>query len=90
MEAFGFLYAGGFFVTWIVLYLRADFPPQRGWLEFFLPNLWWFGLMVLKMYAWPLTLGHWLYNGRPPSRWKAVTRLNGRETRKIVRVAASQ
>lgn len=88
MDAFGIIYASGFVVAWIALYVRAEFPPQGGWLEFWLPNWWWFGLMALKMWAWPVTLGHWLYNGCKPSQWKAVTKLEGREVRRIVRVPA--
>ncbi|HWT92863.1 MAG TPA: hypothetical protein VN238_07690 [Solirubrobacteraceae bacterium] len=80
------IYAIGFFATWIALYLRVGFPPHRGWLEFLLPNLWWFALMVVKIWGWPITLAHWIYAGCPPSRWQAVTSLNGREARSIVRV----
>lgn len=89
MDAFAGIYAIGFFISWAVLYMRADFPPGGGWLEFWLPNFWWFVLMILKAWAWPVTLGHWYYNGCRPSQWKAVTRLDGREVRQIVRVGAN-
>ena len=32
---------------------------------------------------------HWLYHGRQPSRWKAVTSIDGREPRRIIRVDRS-
>lgn len=89
MPTVAILYDIGLIVTWVALYLRADFPSgNRSWLEFLLPNLGWFGLMMVKILAWPITAGHWLYRGRGPSTWKAITNLNGREVRMIVRVTS--
>lgn len=87
--ALGFIYAGGFVVAMIALYVRVGFPSVKpDWREFLLPNLPWFGLMVLKAWAWPVTLGVWLYKGRQPSVWKAVTHLDGREVRAIKRTGS--
>jgi hypothetical protein len=86
MQAVGFIYAGGFVVTLITLYVRAGFPGiKQDWRQFLLPNLPWFGLMGLKAWAWPVTLGIWFYNGRGPSAWEAVTEMDGREVRAIRR-----
>jgi hypothetical protein len=81
---FGILYWVGLIITWIALYQRVDFPSN--WREFYLSNIGWFSVMSLKIVAWPITFGHWLYMGRRPSQWKAVTKLEGREVRKIVRL----
>ncbi len=86
-SAVGLIYLGGFIVTWIILYHRAGFPNVKpDWREFLLPNIPWFGLMVLKFWFWPLTLVVWLVNGRGPSRWEAVTEIGGRPARRIVRL----
>lgn len=76
-------------ITWICLYQAVGFPSGGGWLEFVIPNLWWFGLFYLKLVGWPLTAAHWLYFGRRPSRWTAVTNLHGREVRAIMRTQAT-
>jgi hypothetical protein len=88
--AFGFCYLTGFVVTWIALYRRAGFQEiDADWREFLISNLPWFALMIVKFWFWPVTLIGWLIDGRPSSRWRAVTELNGRPVRKIVRVPAS-
>jgi hypothetical protein len=89
VPAFAIVYDIGLIVTWIGLYLAVGFPARGGWLEFVRPNLGWFGLMAVKIVAWPVTVGHWLYHGRRPSRWKAITTLEGREVRRIVRAEQS-
>lgn len=81
---FGFIYLIGFVATWNVLKARAQFPTS--WLEFYIPNIGWFTMFSLKVFAWPLVLVHWLAQGRRPSQWRAVTKLEGRNVRKIVRV----
>lgn len=87
--AIGLIYLGGFIVTWVVLYQRAGFPDVGAdWREFLLPNPLWFILMFMKFWFWPLTLVVWLLTGRGPSRWRAVTEINGRPARKILRVPA--
>jgi hypothetical protein len=89
MQALGFIYAGGFVVTMIALYTRVGFPAVKpDWREFLLPNLPWLGLMLFKAWAWPVTLGIWLYNGRQPTAWTAVTKLDGREVRAIKRTSS--
>jgi len=89
MQALGFIYAGGFVVAMIALYVRVGFPAVKpDWREFLLPNLPWFALMLFKAWAWPVTLGIWLYNGRQPSVWRAVTQLDGREVRAIKRTSS--
>jgi hypothetical protein len=86
MQALGFIYAGGFVVALITLYVRVGFPAiKQDWIEFLIPNFLWFGLMIVKAWAWPITLAIWFYNGRKPSAWKAVTEINGREVRAIRR-----
>jgi hypothetical protein len=83
----GLSYLAGFVITWVVLYQRAGFPAvPADWREFLIPNLFWFVLFVFKFWFWPATLVVWLIEGRPPSRWRAVTELEGRPARKIVRV----
>lgn len=77
MQALGFIYAGGFVVAMIALYVRVGFPPiKEDWLEFLLPNLPWFALMLFKAWAWPVTVGIWTTTdasrpaGQPsPARW---------------------
>jgi hypothetical protein len=88
--AVGFSYLIGIAVTWVILYQRAGFPEVHAdWREFLLPNLPWFGLMILKFWFWPVTFAAWLIDGREPSRWRAVTQLNGRPVRKIMRLTPS-
>ena len=53
MLAFAVVYDVGLIITWIALYQRAEFPSGGRWLEFLIPNLPWFGLMMLKICAWP-------------------------------------
>jgi hypothetical protein len=85
-QALGFIYAGGFVVAFIVLYVRVGFPGMKqNWQEFLIPNLPWFGLMAIKAWAWPITLAHWFYKGQGPSAWEAVTEVDGREVRRIRR-----
>jgi hypothetical protein len=85
---FGFAYLAGFVVTWVVLYQRAGFPEvDADWREFLIPNLPWFVFFVVKFLFWPATLAAWLVEGRPPSRWRAVTELEGHPARRIIRVA---
>lgn len=87
----GFGYLAGFVVTWVVLYRRAGFAGiDADWREFLIPNLPWFALFVLKFWFWPATLAAWLVEGRQPSRWRAVTELEGRPARKIVRLAVAR
>lgn len=84
---FGFGYLAGFAITWVVLYQRVGFPDvDADWREFLIPNLGWFALFIAKFWFWPVTLAAWLIEGRQPSRWRAVTKLNGRPVRRIVRV----
>lgn len=86
----GFGYLAGFVITWVILYQRVGFPGvDADWREFLIPNLPWFGLMVAKFWFWPVTLTAWLLDGRGPSRWRAVTQLDGRPVRKIVRVTVA-
>lgn len=88
MQALGFIYAGGFVAAMIALYYRVGFPEiKQNWREFLLPNLPWFGLMLIKAWGWPATLAIWIYNGRKPTAWKAVTEINGREVRAIKRTS---
>ncbi|MDQ1686223.1 MAG: hypothetical protein QOC82_2960 [Frankiaceae bacterium] len=81
--------------AWILLYHRAGFPDVRtkhnvDWREFLLPNLPWFFLLLLKIMFWPAPLAVWLVNGRPKeSAWRAVTEVEGRPVRRIVRLRAS-
>lgn len=87
--AIGLIFLGGFIVTWVVLYQRAGFPDvDADWREFVFPNPLWFVLMVMKFWLWPLTLVVWLLTGRGPSRWRAVTEIDGRPARRILRVPA--
>lgn len=83
-------YLVGFVIAWVILYQRVGFPGVKAdWREFLIPNLFWFVLFGLKFMFWPVTLVVWLIDGRQPSRWRAVTELEGRPARKIVRVSTS-
>lgn len=83
----GIIYLVGFVAAWVILYQRAGFPDvEPDWREFLIPNLPWFGLMIAKFWFWPVTLGVWLMTGRGPSRWRAMTVIDGRPARRIVRV----
>jgi hypothetical protein len=62
---------------------------EPDWREFLIPNIPWFILMVFKFWFWPLALAAWLATGRGPSRWQAVTSIDGRPARRIVRVDAA-
>jgi hypothetical protein len=53
--------------------------------EFVRSNLGWFLMSVGKDFIWPAVLIVWLAQGRPASRWEAVTELDGRDVRAIVR-----
>jgi len=88
LEVLVLIYFIGFIVAWIVLYQRAGFPDvEPDWREFLIPNIPWFFLMVIKFMYWPITLVVWLLTGMGASRWRAVTELDGRPARKIVRVS---
>ena len=91
MEALGFVYLGGFIIAWIVLYHRVGFPDvQSDWREFILGHPTGFGgwalATIAKAWFWPATLAIWLATGSPASRWKAVEEIDGRETRRILRI----
>jgi hypothetical protein len=82
----------GVVVSAIVLHYRVGFPDVRlservDWREFLIPNIPWFALNLLKMWFWPVTLAAWLVQGMRKSRWRAVTSVNGRPTRRIIRVS---
>lgn len=79
---------GGFLPSMIAQYVRTGFPDtDADWREFLISNAWWFALMLGKAVLWPITLGVWLYQGRPGTQWRAVTEIRGRPVRRIVRVA---
>lgn len=81
-------YWAGLITTWIVLYQRSGLPRvEPDWREFLLPNVLWFTMLTLKILFWPATLAAWLIQGQPATRWKAVTVLDGRQTRRIIRVS---
>lgn len=78
----------GLVVAFFVFGARAGFgkvgPNFR---EFLIPNPLFFAQLVGKSFTWPLVLGYWLYQGSPPSPWRAVTEINGREARAVRRTA---
>jgi hypothetical protein len=81
---------GGLLVGLPVLYFRAGLGRIKrsegiDWREFLIPNIGFFLLMVGKAILWPVTVVHWNLQGRPTSPWVAVTSLNGRSVRRIVR-----
>jgi len=85
-----FTYVTCFIITWVLVYQRAgfsDIKAEQGidWREFLLGNIPWFALTLLKVWFWFVTIGVWLLQGRPSSHWRAVTRIDGRPVRKIVR-----
>lgn len=53
--------------------------------EFVLSNLGWHLVVVGKSFVWPVVLIAWLIQGMPASHWQAVTELNGRPARAIIR-----
>ena len=53
--------------------------------EFVLSNVGWHLMLVGKSFVWPLVLIVWLVQGRPASHWQAVTELDGRPARAIIR-----
>jgi len=86
VAAAGIAYWSGFIVTLIVLYNRAGLADvEPDWREILIGNLGWFILLAAKTILWPITLAAWLLQGRPASTWRAVTQVNGRPARKIVR-----
>ncbi len=88
------LYDIGMVVAWVVLYNRVGFPRVRhesdvDWREFLLPNLPWFALFIGKGFLWPIPVIMWFANGQPKeSAWRAVSEINGRPARRIVRSGA--
>jgi hypothetical protein len=53
--------------------------------EFVLSNLGWYLMTMGKCFVWPFVLIAWLLRGMPHSHWQAVTELNGRRARAIIR-----
>lgn len=89
--AWSFFWIPGFIGAWVQAYRRVGFAALKrendvDWREFLVGNLFWFALTVAKVWFWFVTLGMWLISGRPGPTWRAVTELNGRPVRKIVRV----
>jgi hypothetical protein len=64
---------------------RVKREQHIDWLEFLLPNLGFFLLLIVKALVWPVTLAVWLSQGRPESPWTAVTEIEGRPARKFRR-----
>jgi len=80
----------GLIGAWYQTYSRVGFPQVKresgaDWREFLLGNAGWFGLAVVKVLFWWVTLVVWFFQGRPGPTWRAVTELDGREVRRIVR-----
>ncbi len=81
----------GLLVGLPVLYFRAGLGRVRrkehvDWREFLLPNLGFFLLMFGKALAWPVTVAVWVARGsNRTSAWTAVTELDGRTVRRIIR-----
>jgi hypothetical protein len=69
----------------------ADIKRSQGvdWREFARPNPGWMVLTYGKILAWWAVLIAWLLQGRPPSPWRATTKLDGREVRAILRVSGT-
>jgi hypothetical protein len=91
---FTILWFPGFIIAWVQVYRRAGFPDikQRegiDWREFLIPNIPWFVMTVFKVWFWFVPFGLWLAQGRPGSPWRAVTEVNGRPARRIIRVASA-
>ncbi len=89
----GLLPLASLFVSWFVYYGRAglaDVKSREGveWREFLRPNLPWFLMMWAKCFVWPVVLIVWLAQDRPASPWRAVTSVDGRPARAIVRISA--
>jgi hypothetical protein len=53
--------------------------------EFVLSNVGWHLMLVGKSFAWPVVLIVWLVRGMPASRWQAMTEIDGRPARAIIR-----
>lgn len=58
------------------------------WREFIIPNIIWFLATLFKAFIWPVILCIWLFQGRPPSPWRAYSRLNDQSVRVIRRIKA--
>jgi hypothetical protein len=91
MIILGLMPIASLFVSWFVHYYRAGLADIKAsedahWLEFLYPNFSWFLLMWAKTFTWPLVFVVWLTQGRPKSPWRAVTSINGRPVRSIIRV----
>lgn len=85
------IYAGGFFVTWVILYFRVGFRASGAdWREYLLSSPTWFLVTTLKLFGWPITLIAWLVNGASKiSAWQAISVIDGKPVRKIVRTEHS-
>lgn len=85
-------YIIGIFASWFVYHSRAGFSKLQGtdWREFLLPNLPWFLLMWGKCLAWLPVLIVWCCTGMRSSPWKAVTDIEGRPVRSIIRIGTSR
>lgn len=80
------VYLIGLFSSIFVYIARAGLfkvDANRG--EFVLSNVGWHLMAVGKAFVWPLVLILWLIQGMPASPWRAVTELNGRPARAIIR-----
>jgi hypothetical protein len=89
-EILGLMPLASLFISWFIYYERSGLSKVKSeervdWREFFLPNLPWFLLMWAKCFTWPIVLIVWLARGAPASPWRAVTVVNGRPARAIVR-----
>jgi hypothetical protein len=86
------LWWAGIFASLVILWWRAGLTKGHtgvDWREFLLSNLGWFAVYwLLKSAAWPVVLYQWNAAGRPASPWQAVTEINGRPARRVVRVAS--
>jgi hypothetical protein len=49
----------------------------------------WFALNALKAWFWFVTFVVWLIKGRPERTWRAVTEIDGRPVRRIIRVTSN-
>ncbi len=80
-------YYCGLFVSYDIYMHRAglmSFKKEHiDWREFIIPNLNWFLMTIIKALFWPIVLCMWFIKGRPPSRWKAYTQLEGHAVRAI-------
>lgn len=84
------MYLIGLFVS-IFVYLgraglfRVKEQPGVNRYQFVFTNLGWYLMTLVKAFTWPVVLLTWLAQGLPASRWQAVTDLNGRPARAIIR-----